>query len=574
VIHENNLNVSSTDSILRKMEANEKAIKVYCRVKTNEENEIDTVHYDVKPDDDNNKKHVTFTVPSSFKKSQHQFQSSAFDFIFNDVLDERVSQQRVYDVVARNVVDDVLQGINGTVFAYGQTATGKTYTIIGDDDFLSWDKVFALTPVPNGNGNGIDNHEEEEIAITGKTGIVARALAHIFMQYTEGMKVHVSFLEIYKEVGYDLLSLPKHSGKADIRLETIDNIRDLQHVVGMTDGKKRFHLRNLSKHEVKNEKEALRLLSLGNENRHIAETHLNNASSRSHGVFTIQITNRSPGSDLTFRSKLNLVDLAGSERVGKSHNKDRVLLNEARNINLSLHHLQRVIVALSMKRRADDKTKSTTNGKKTYHVPFRNSMITMVLGDSLGGNSNTAMVATVSAERKHFEETVSTCRFAQRVSLIRNTAEVNETMDADVVIARLKKELNDINHQAVRKSWDASLDGRNSQGGGSNGSYSSISKPLTSSDERALLQLMNRYLSNNSQPYLDVGPEYERVQFCFQKMRELVSKRNNNVTASQVTVVTHSSPSQTDNYFDVPQQQPTEASSNDGKNKSKACIVM
>jgi len=525
VIHENNLNVSSTDSILRKMEANEKAIKVYCRVKTNEENEIDTVHYDVKPDDDNNKKHVTFTVPSSFKKSQHQFQSSAFDFIFNDVLDERVSQQRVYDVVARNVVDDVLQGINGTVFAYGQTATGKTYTIIGDDDFLSWDKVFALTPVPNGNGNGIDNHEEEEIAITGKTGIVARALAHIFMQYTEGMKVHVSFLEIYKEVGYDLLSLSKHSGKADIRLETIDNIRDLQHVVGMTDGKKRFHLRNLSKHEVKNEKEALRLLSLGNENRHIAETHLNNASSRSHGVFTIQITNRSPGSDLTFRSKLNLVDLAGSERVGKSHNKDRVLLNEARNINLSLHHLQRVIVALSMKRRADDKT--VKNGKKTYHVPFRNSMITMVLGDSLGGNSNTAMVATVSAERKHFEETVSTCRFAQRVSLIRNTAEVNETMDADVVIARLKKELNDI---------------KNSQGGGSNGSYSSISKPLTSSDERALLQLMNRYLSNNSQPYLDVGPEYERVQFCFQKMRELVSKRNNNVTASQVTVVTHCHP--------------------------------
>ena len=83
---------------------------------------------------------------------------------------------------------------------------------------------------------------------------------------------------------------------------------------------------------------------------------------------------------------------------------------------------------------------------------------------------------------------------------------------------------------------------------------------------------MNRYLSNNSQPYLDVGPEYERVQFCFQKMRELVSKRNNNVTASQVTVVTHSSPSQTDNYFDVPQQ-PNEVTS-DGKNKSKACIVM
>ena len=135
------------------------------------------------------------------------------------------------------------------------------------------------------------------------------------------------------------------------------------------------------------------------------------------------------GSDKVRRSKLHLVDLAGSERVHKTKS-DGITLNEAKYINTSLFYLEMVIVALNEK-----------NKKARDHIPYRNSMMTSVLRDSLGGNCRTVMIATCSAEKPQTEESISTCRFAQRVALVKNDAVLNEETDPSVTIARLKSEV-------------------------------------------------------------------------------------------------------------------------------------
>ena len=148
---------------------------------------------------------------------------------------------------------------------------------------------------------------------------------------------------------------------------------------------------------------------------------MNMASSRSHCIFTISIEARVVGSDTVRRSKLHLVDLAGSERVAKTNSSGSVL-NEAKYINTSLFYLEMVIVALYEK---------ATKGRA--HVPYRNSAMTSVLRDSLGGNCKTVMIATINPEAVHTEESLSTCKFAQRVSLIKNRATVNEDTDPNQV---------------------------------------------------------------------------------------------------------------------------------------------
>eukprot|EP00605_Chrysophyceae_sp_TOSAG23-4_P001469 GSChrysophyteH1.ASY1.ANO1.1605.1 assembled CDS len=232
-------------------------------------------------------------------------------------------------------------------------------------------------------------------------------------------KAYVSYLELYNETGYDLLD-PSHETKA---------LEDLPKVTMLEDEHGNFHLKNLSMHEASSEEDALNLLFMGDTNRAIAETPMNMASSRSHCIFTMSIEARVVGSDTVRRSKLHLVDLAGSERVAKTNSSGSVL-NEAKYINTSLFYLEMVIVALYEK---------ATKGR--VHVPYRNSAMTSVLRDSLGGNCKTVMVATINPEAVHTEESLSTCKFAQRVSLIKNTASINEDTDPNAVIKRMKGEL-------------------------------------------------------------------------------------------------------------------------------------
>lgn len=184
-------------------------------------------------------------------------------------------------------------------------------------------------------------------------------------------------------------------------------------------------LKNCAERQVSSENDALSLLFWGNNNRIVCETACNLESSRSHCILTVNIETRQPGSEAVRRSKLHLVDLAGSESVKKT-NAQGLLLQEACNINLSLHYLEQVIVALQ---------------KHQDHVPYRNSIMTSLLRDSLGGNCDTSMIATINPHPSHTPEAVSTCRFAQRVAMITNCARVNESVDPQVLIRKLKRDL-------------------------------------------------------------------------------------------------------------------------------------
>jgi kinesin family protein 6/9 len=327
-------------------------------------------------------------------------------FAFDDVFDEDASQAMVFDAVGRDVVEAALGGYNATLFAYGQTGSGKTYTLTG----------------------GPARYEDR--------GIVPRALSLIFERIAKigadedaKFTVEVSYVEIYMEQGYDLLATRLDERQSAARGYARASEIPLQKIRLMEDEHGCMHTMDLTTRVVTSEAEALDLLFVGDSNRAVAETPLNMASSRSHCIFTTTITRRSRGADTLRRAKLNLVDLAGSERVNKSR-VDGATLQEAKYINVSLHFLEQVIVALQ--ERAD--------GKETIHVPYRNSLMTTMLRDSLGGNCQTVMIATASADDGAFDESVSTCRFAQRVRKISNEVFVNEELDVDMLIARLKEE--------------------------------------------------------------------------------------------------------------------------------------
>ena len=320
-------------------------------------------------------------------------QKEDYKFNFNSILNMQARQEQVFDTVAKEVVDSVLEGYNGTIFAYGQTGSGKTFTITGGD------------------------------AKYQDRGIIPRSISYIFSEMRKktdlSIKLNVSYLEIYNDDGYDLLD----------ENQCTRNLHDLPKVVHREDANGNIVLSNLSVHRADNEEDALNLLFIGDTNRVVAETPKHDASTRSHCIFIVQIEAQKLGSDVKTVSKLHLVDLAGSERVGKT-NVDGVLLREARYINQSLHYLEHVIVTLEQKARGEN-----------VFIPYRNSFMTLVLRDSLGGNCKTSMIATASAEEGDLDESVSTFRFAQRVAGIKNEATKNEQVDPSLIIQRLKQEV-------------------------------------------------------------------------------------------------------------------------------------
>jgi kinesin family protein 6/9 len=189
--------------------------------------------------------------------------------------------------------------------------------------------------------------------------------------------VNVSYLEIYNDSGYDLLD-ENHATKS---------LFDLPKVRMYEVSDEQFVLKNLSVHRAENEEDALNLLFIGDTNRVVSETPKNDASTRSHCIFIIHLEGQKMGEDVKTTSKLHLVDLSGSERPSQT-GIDGKTLEEAKNINLSLHFLAQVIEHLNEK----------AKGNPVAHIPYRNSMMTMVLRDSLGGNCKTKMIATVSLQ--------------------------------------------------------------------------------------------------------------------------------------------------------------------------------
>ncbi|KAI3367971.1 hypothetical protein L3Q82_026797 [Scortum barcoo] len=397
---------------------------------------------------------VEFLVPRDLADGFVNNKRECYKFRFQKVFDHAVKQEEIFENIAKPVADSVLAGYNGTIFAYGQTGSGKTFTITG----------------------GAERYSDR--------GIIPRTLSYLFERFSQESSIvyttHISYLEIYNEVGYDLL---------DSRHEA-SRLEDLPKVMIMEDPDQNIHLKNLSLQQSSNEEEALNLLFLGDTNRMIAETPMNQASTRSHCIFTVHLCRREPGSATLRRSKLHLVDLAGSDRVSKTGLNGQ-LLTEAKYINLSLHYLEQVIIALSEKNRS--------------HIPYRNSMLTSVLRDSLGGNCMTTMIATMAVDKRNLDESISTCRFAQRVALIKNEALLNEELDPALLIARLKREIQSLKEELAMVTGQQRDD------------------QLTVAEIQQLEELVKVFL-NDPDPdvTLSLGPDMRKIQYCFSILKIII----------------------------------------------------
>ncbi|XP_070595405.1 kinesin-like protein KIF3A [Erythrolamprus reginae] len=310
-------------------------------------------------------------------------------FTFDTVFGPESKQLDVYNLTARPIIDSVLEGYNGTIFAYGQTGTGKTFTMEG------------VRAVPE------------------LRGIIPNSFAHVFghIAKAEGdtrFLVRVSYLEIYNEEVRDLL------GKDQTQRLEVKERPD----VGV-------YIKDLSAYVVNNADDMDRIMTLGHKNRSVGATNMNEHSSRSHAIFTITIECSEKGVDGNIHvrmGKLHLVDLAGSERQAKTGATGQ-RLKEATKINLSLSTLGNVISAL-------------VDGKST-HVPYRNSKLTRLLQDSLGGNSKTMMCANIGPADYNYDETISTLRYANRAKNIKNKARINED-PKDALLRQFQKEIEEL----------------------------------------------------------------------------------------------------------------------------------
>lgn len=311
-------------------------------------------------------------------------------FTFDSVYDDKTQQRAFYDESCFDLVESVLEGFNGTIFAYGQTGCGKTFTMQGPPSPPEMKGV-----IPNSFSHIFDS-------------VKAKKLENPNCEYL----IHCSFLEIYNEVIRDLLQTSKNPPKCDLK----------------EDPTKGIIVSNLVDRVVENEEQCDEMMSIGLTNRTVGSTAMNAESSRSHSIFTIIIEANekdAEGKDHIRAGKLNLVDLAGSERQKKTEAVgDR--LKEGSKINLSLSALGNVISALSE--------------GKGKHIPYRDSKLTRMLQDSLGGNTKTLMVAAISPADYNFDETMSTLRYANRAKSIKNKPKINED-PKDAMIREYKEEI-------------------------------------------------------------------------------------------------------------------------------------
>ncbi|XP_020277289.1 kinesin-like protein KIN-5A [Asparagus officinalis] len=318
-------------------------------------------------------------------------------FAFDKVFGPTSQQKDLFDHAVAPIVNEVLEGYNCTIFAYGQTGTGKTYTMEG--------------------GRLAKNGEFPEDA-----GVIPRSVRQIFeileAQSAE-YSMKVTFLELYNEEITDLLAPEESKFSED---------KSKKPIALMEDGKGGVFVRGLEEEIVTTANEIYKILDKGSSKRRTAETLLNKQSSRSHSIFsiTIHIKECTPeGEEMIKSGKLNLVDLAGSENILRSGARDG-RAREAGEINKSLLTLGRVINALV---------------EHSGHIPYRDSKLTRLLRDSLGGKTKTCIIATISPSVHCLEETLSTLDYAHRAKNIKNKPEVNQKMMKSALIKDLYSEI-------------------------------------------------------------------------------------------------------------------------------------
>ncbi|TPX14384.1 uncharacterized protein E0L32_005580 [Thyridium curvatum] len=303
-------------------------------------------------------------------------------FTFDRVFDMSCKQADIFDFSIKPTVDDILNGYNGTVFAYGQTGAGKSYTMMG-------------TSIDDDEGRGVIPRIVEQIfaSIMSSPGTI---------EYT----VRVSYMEIYMERIRDLLvpqndNLPVHEEK-----------------------NRGVYVKGLLEVYVSSVQEVFEVMRRGGNARAVAATNMNQESSRSHSIFVITITQKNVETGSAKSGQLFLVDLAGSEKVGKTGASGQTL-EEAKKINKSLSALGMVINAL-------------TDGRSS-HIPYRDSKLTRILQESLGGNSRTTLIINCSPSSYNDAETLSTLRFGMRAKSIKNKAKVNAELSPSELKSLLGK---------------------------------------------------------------------------------------------------------------------------------------
>ncbi|KAF2980062.1 hypothetical protein EK904_009498, partial [Melospiza melodia maxima] len=288
---------------------------------------------------------------------------------------------QVFQDLGTSVLSGAFRGYNICLLAYGQTGSGKTYTMMGTPASI------GLTPrICEGLFSRKDDYSDQMASC----------------------RVKVSFLEIYNERVRDLLK--QSDQKKPYTLRVREHPETGPYVQGLT------------QHLVTDYKQVVKLLEEGIAKRITAATHIHNASSRSHAIFTIHYTQAILENNLPseIASKINLVDLAGSERADPSYCKDRI--TEGANINKSLVTLGIVISTLG----ESSHVESPPSGRRPAYIPYRDSILTWLLKDSLGGNSKTIMIATISPASSSYNETMSTLRYAANAKNIINKPRVNE----------------------------------------------------------------------------------------------------------------------------------------------------
>ncbi|CAA7403650.1 unnamed protein product [Spirodela intermedia] len=349
------------------------------------------------------------------KLRKNNWDSDTYEF--DEVLTEFASQKRVYEVVAKPVVESVLEGYNGTIMAYGQTGTGKTFTLgrLGEED-------------------------------TAARGIMVRSMEDILSDISpENDSISVSYLQLYMETIQDLL-VP---GNDKIAIVEDPKTGDVS-VPGAT------------LVEIRDQRSFVDLLRLGEAHRFAANTKLNTESSRSHAILMVHVRRsvkprhereasissldngtssplvKSLRPPIVRKSKLVVVDLAGSERIDKSGSEGHTL-EEAKSINLSLSALGKCINALA---------------ENSPHVPFRDSKLTRLLRDSFGGTARTSLVITIGPSPRHRGETASTIMFGQRAMKVENMVRLKEEFDYKSMCRRLEIELDKLVAENERQHKD------------------------------------------------------------------------------------------------------------------------
>ncbi|KAK4269721.1 hypothetical protein QN277_022841 [Acacia crassicarpa] len=350
------------------------------------------------------------------KLRKNNWDSDTYEF--DEVFTEFASQKRVYEVVTKPVVESVLDGYNGTVMAYGQTGTGKTFTVgqLGEED-------------------------------TSNRGIMVRSMEDILADLSpETDSVTVSYLQLYMETIQDLLN------PANDNIPIVEDPRTGD-----------VSLPGATLVEIRDQQSFLELLRVGEAHRFAANTKLNTESSRSHAILMVQVkrsvlesedipsneNNESshltkPSKPLVRKSKLVVVDLAGSERIHKSGSEGQ-MLEEAKSINLSLSALGKCINALA---------------ENSAHVPIRDSKLTRLLRDSFGGTARTSLIVTIGPSPRHRGETASTILFGQRAMKVENMLKIKEEFDYKSLARRFEVQVDKLiaENERQQKAFEAEVE--------------------------------------------------------------------------------------------------------------------